>query len=369
MLESTEEYKIILNKALKSVDMAETERQQELFFDGSAQIKELHRDVDTLQHNNTFTVEHEEGGDGAKRQFRKMAKRVVSAALLPAMKQQSLYNSTATRSLYNLTLVSQKLLAQSKRNKDLLDYGMRKIMHSISELEKEVKSLNGLRPTAAGAPEGGRISFSKAGEDLIISDILNSMGIAAKDATYLETGVREGSFGNTRLFNLEGANGVLILPNPNALTAERTHGDVVINKCLASSGGAKSRVYVLSASGVCTQSLEAAREYCEANVELYVDYEAEMECISLNSAVAENFEDAPLLLSLDVEGSRLIDTLDLHERRPLVIALEARAEGALWDKSAHSEAYLSKNAYSKFASTGYCDIFVDERLVAPGGHI
>ena len=354
------EYELILEKARKSVDISHTNRQHDERMDGTELLEELHSNIDTLQHINTFTVEHPEAEDSGKQGMKKMAKRLVSSALQPAMMQQTQYNETATASLYNLTLVTQKLVGQTRKNRDVFEHSIRKIADSLKALDENFCELKGRLKSSEGL--GGRASYSRAGEDMIIYAVLKERGIAAADATYFETGAA-GTGGNTYFFNVNGAHGVVLQPVPEkAAELEALRGgDVVIERCLSEEGYNIAKLYVLN-TGQAAGSLKRARALCEMSSGLFIDYEVETEAVALNDIIEEYFEEPPVLLSLDVEGTSLLDIYDFKTFRPLVVAAGVVPDGAKKGDAGFMEAvraHMAENGYVERAFTGYTLIFED----------
>jgi hypothetical protein len=137
------EYRLVIDKAKKFVNH---DKREELGLPGALAgvqgvQRALHKDVDFLQHSNTFTVEHPHGGSVVGRPFYHLSKRAVSSALKPAMDRQSKYNETATRSLLNLTAVSERLTEQAAYDKGLLGRRFGELSERIGDIEGLLRQL------------------------------------------------------------------------------------------------------------------------------------------------------------------------------------------------------------------------------------
>ncbi len=368
------EYKLIIDKAKKI-----TNRSRDRYSSGYGELaknkgvlERLHKDINVLQHNNTFTVLHPDGSSAPKRQFRKAARKLVSAALLPAMERQSLYNEHTTQSLLNLTIVTQSLYENAFRSKGYtasqlgkLRGGMDELVARLARMEKHMDSS---RRMLDGSREGGSCSYAQAGEDVIIDFILKNGGIEYADVTYLDLGANHArELSNTYYAYLRGAKGVLVEANP-ALIPElklAREGDTVMN-CIAGVAPEQSKtLYVMSGDGLSTTDMENARAMCEANPAIFIEREVTVEVRGINE-IAKSVSGGITILSIDTEGGEceILSALDFEKYRPFVIIVELVEYGTGLmhsTKRADIPELLESLGYEEFAFTGINGIFVDSK--------
>lgn len=367
------EYKIVIDKAKKLV----THKKEETFMDtGSIKssrktLQRLHKDINVLQHNNTFTVEHEEPNGALKRQLRKAAKKVVSSALLPAMNRQSLYNETNSRSLLNLTVLSQNLFEYTFKKElsttaqiNYIKKNVGQIAQSVEQIEQRLSAI-----PAAGMRDvqGGKTTYSKAGEDAVLDCVLKEMGIAYANVSYVDIGVnhfRETS--NTFYAYEQGAKGVLLEANPALVSNLRqSRGRDAIYNCIPAAQSGKKTVYMLNEDGLATMDLEKAKQLCQSNSALFIEKEIEVETRDMNEIVETYLGCAPTILSVNATGmwQSILAAWDFDRYRPTVLVvelpmLESLASALLRQNVA---TWLAAKDYTEYAFTGYSVLHINAK--------
>ncbi len=215
----------------------------------------------------------------------------------------------------------------------------------------------------------GNISFSQFGEDTIMLKMLERYNV--EKITYLDIGANEPiSSSNTYSFYLRGYRGVLVEPNSvlcRKLSDVRPN-DVCLNYGI-SSDNQKEADYYMFGNGdhaMNTFSEEDARAIEKEGFK--IQEVVKMPLKNINDVIAENFSDAPTIISLDVEGldEIILSSLNFHKYQPLLICVETVAYnryGELKKKTSILDLLASKG-YFVYADTHVNTIFCSERLFA-----
>ncbi len=182
------------------------------------------------------------------------------------------------------------------------------------------------RPGVDGFP---RVSFAQQGEDLIIRDMLGWFRITRP--TYLDIGANDPVVNsNTYLFYLRGSRGVLVEPNP-ALVArlqkERPE-DRVLPIGIGPKDDPGADFYMIrGADELNTFSKEQADYLVKVHGPGTIERVVKVPLVNVNAVIAENFDVAPNILSVDTEGLDLeiLRSLDFTRFRPHVICAETLA--------------------------------------------
>jgi FkbM family methyltransferase len=178
--------------------------------------------------------------------------------------------------------------------------------------------------------EGPQSSWSQGGEDLVLEQVFRFIGISRP--TYIDIGAYDPIIGsNTYLFYRKGSRGVLVEPNP--IMADRLSrgrpGDTVLNVGIGVTDQREADFYVVGdRSQINTFSKEQADRYLEEN-ENAIRKVLKIPLVNINKVLAEHFEGAPNLFSIDVEGLDLaiLESLDFTRFRPQVFCVETLVYG------------------------------------------
>jgi FkbM family methyltransferase len=222
--------------------------------------------------------------------------------------------------------------------------------------------------------EGGRWSYAQQGEDLIVGNILDAIGI--DKPSYLDVGAFDPvELSNTYALYKKGCRGVLVEPNPAktrrlnrvrprdrtlnigvGISPERTTGDYYMI------GGP-------SLGSLNTFSKKEAEQVGAASGGVhYLEKVIQLPLENINTIMQQQFGGAPNFLSVDTEGFDLdiLRSLNFGRYRPDVICVET-LEVASDVVNVDILSLLDSMRYSVRGATFVNTIFVDDRhLSAPG---
>lgn len=208
-----------------------------------------------------------------------------------------------------------------------------------------------------------RNTFSQAGEDAIINNLLYQAGIL--QPSYLELGVCHPWDGNnTYKFYLRGASGVLVEADASQISfiKESRPRDKVLNVGVSFTGETEADFYIFNEKSVSTFSKAEAQLRQKNGNEIIKTVKVPLR--SINEILQENFNKYPDILSIDIEGLDLevLSQLD-YERFPIPIIC---AETCMYSlnhvktKDKSIEILLSAKGYFLYADTYLNGIFVHE---------
>ncbi len=209
-----------------------------------------------------------------------------------------------------------------------------------------------------------KVSYAQCGEDLIISGLFGSLGIALP--SYLDLGAHHPTYlSNTYYFSLRGGKGVCVEPDPVLFRAfQKKRGrDTCLNVGVGARTLADAEFFLMSASTLNTFSAEEARRL-EADTLHRVVRTAHIPIVSVNEIVAQHFPVSPDFVSLDIEGMdmEILRAFDFGRWRPAVFCVETlvfseRRAGA--SKVGEVAAFMESQGYFVYADTYINTIFVD----------
>lgn len=209
----------------------------------------------------------------------------------------------------------------------------------------------------------GRRSFAQQGEDLILYNLL-CHDLQIQSPSYLDVGAGDPVLSNnTYALYLTGCRGVLVEPNPTLvrkLKAVRP-GDIVIGCGVGLGDATDADYYVIRGRWpLNTFSPEAVAEYRKQSASDPVERILRMPLIPINRLMADHFQGAPDLLSIDIEGLDLavLRTLDYRAHRPAAICAETKKPGMSHDSTSVA-GFLRTKGYVACAGSLYNTIFVD----------
>jgi len=208
-----------------------------------------------------------------------------------------------------------------------------------------------------------KISYSQCGEDLIVRQLLDQLGIG--EVTYLDIGAHHPSYlSNTYLFYVKGSRGVCVEPAP-ALFKEfkiKRPQDTSLNCGIGIAHGF-AEFYLMSTSSLNTFSKVEAERY-QANGNQSILGILNIELRTINEIIEENFKKCPHFVSMDVEGLDfvILQNFDFSKFRPQVFCLETltytddKSERKLMEISD----FMHGQDYMTYADTYINTIFVDK---------
>lgn len=176
-----------------------------------------------------------------------------------------------------------------------------------------------------------RRSYSQSGEDIIISDLFNRLGI--QHPTYLDIGANDPvSLNNTYRLYARGSKGVCIEPNP-VLYKKLKHKrrkDVCINAGIAFDETKEADFYLFTgkAHGLSTFSKKEAEFWEHTGNEEIGQHKphaaVKTPLLDINEVMTKYFSPHPNLVSIDVEGLdlQIAKTINFEKFRPEVFCAE-----------------------------------------------
>lgn len=216
---------------------------------------------------------------------------------------------------------------------------------------------------AVAGYHGARVSFAQYGEDIIISNILQNIGVV--NPTYLDIGAHHPTqLSNTYLMYSQGCRGVCVEPDPSlyALLNGSRPRDVCINAGVGTTTVSEADFYIITAKTLSTFSKREAERYEKLGTHK-IQRVIKMPLVQVNDVIKDHFSSFPNLVSLDVEGLDLeiIRTFDFSSVRPEVFCIETieYAESGISEKINDIIDIMTSHGYLAFADTFVNTIFVD----------
>ena len=209
----------------------------------------------------------------------------------------------------------------------------------------------------------GRRSFAQQGEDLILYNLLHHE-LKLETPTYLDIGAGDPVLSNnTYALYCTGSRGVLVEPNPVLVEKLKTvrPGDVVVAAGIGLKATTEADYYVIRGRWpLNTFSREDVAELRRQSTEDPVEKVIKLPLIQINRLIADHFQHAPDLLSVDIEGMDLavLRSLDYRAHRPAAICAETKKPWMSHDNTPIAR-LLRPKGYVACAGSLYNTIFVD----------
>ncbi len=214
--------------------------------------------------------------------------------------------------------------------------------------------------------ERGFVSYAQSGEDIIVAQLLNQLGVAM--TSYMDIGANDPILlSNAYYFYRKGCRGVCIEPNPRLF--RRLHRIRRRDKCLlagVSDGtAAEARFYRMSAHTLGTFSREEAAGYERLGYSLVE--EIPIPILTPTAVIEQYFSECPVFVSLDAEGVDLaiLRAWDFTRYRPAVFCIETSdiaADRKSIVKDQNILRLMQEAGYMLYADTFINSIFVDLKL-------
>lgn len=219
-----------------------------------------------------------------------------------------------------------------------------------------------LRQLQRNSSENAKSSYAQCGEDLVLQYLFMTLGIDR--VLYLDVGAHHPSYlSNTYLFYQNGGRGVCVEPDP-ALHKEflgKRPRDTHLN-CGVGIATGEADFFIMSTSTLNTFSRKEAERY-QSYGKQRILRTIRMELKTINEIISQNFEKAPNLVSLDVEGLdfAIMQNFDFSSHRPQVFCLETLTytENKSERKLTEIIDLMHANGYMTYADTYINTIFVD----------
>lgn len=209
-----------------------------------------------------------------------------------------------------------------------------------------------------------RSSYSQRGEDLIVQDILNTLGISKP--TYLDIGANDPIiFSNTYLLYINGSCGVCVEPNPELAQkiATKRPNDICLNVGVTVGENSMDSFYLFDNNSLSTFSFEQA-SFLQQNTQFKLINKVTVNVVDINFIIQKYFFNSKLnFLSLDCEGLdfQIIENLNLELACPEVICVETvscSGEKFAAYKRLNLIKLMEEREYVAFADTFINTIFI-----------
>jgi FkbM family methyltransferase len=207
-------------------------------------------------------------------------------------------------------------------------------------------------------------TYSQCGEDKILSFLFRSHG--KSKISYLDIGTNHPLMSNnTYTFYRQGSSGVCIEPNPHLceLIKKKRPRDTCFNIGLGTEE-TTADFYLMSAHTLSTFSKEDALSL-DAEGKYKIKEILKIPVRTINSLLAENFEEPVDLVSIDVEGwnKKIVESIDFSQHRPFCFCVETVEFSESHPRKLYSiSEVFNRNDYSVYADTFLNTVFVDKRL-------
>lgn len=293
-----------------------------------------------------------------------------------------------------INLLEKKMqeMAESTNNHDRVD-GLEKWMESISqqikndelwlsntnkhidEHEKWIsttnKRIDACNEMLSITPELGFQSFSQAGEDTIIMHILSKINNQIQTINYLDIGCNHyKNFNNTYRFYQKGLSGVLVEANPLLIDEIKKYRprDIILNNGIGIEANQELDFYVINGGGLSSFNKNSVDKAIKNDPDAYIERIEKIKIITLNTIIEKYFNEAPTIVSIDIEGDEysVLESLDEKKFRPLVFIVETieyRKTLTLGTKRKDIINLMENKGYLEFAFTGVNSIFIDKYKV------
>lgn len=219
-----------------------------------------------------------------------------------------------------------------------------------------------------------KISFSQAGEDVIMNFVFQAMGIGAP--TYIDIGAFEPyKYSNTALFYLQGSRGVTVEPNPANIGKfiEMRPEDTNLNIGISNVTG-EVDYYIFDAPTLNTCSKKEAAIFQEQGNHKILNV-TKVKVDTLQNVIQDHCGGIfPDLLSLDAEGvdEIVLQAIDYEKNCPKVVCVETisfsdtinLSENGGDVKNKEVIDFLLSKGYVLYADTYINSIFVKKKCFA-----
>ncbi|MDR2649364.1 MAG: FkbM family methyltransferase [Clostridiales bacterium] len=212
-------------------------------------------------------------------------------------------------------------------------------------------------------------TYAQAGEDSILAYVAAVLGIPFGECNYIDIGAnRPKEMSNTFFFYSHGARGILVEADPRLIPGLRFYRseDVILNRCIASSSGKKKQFNLLNIEGISTAG--DIENLIKENEAVKLVERIEVETISFNEIVETYMPEAPVLLTIDVEGMdfKVLQSINWTSYRPLILIVETipySMDLLVESKEFEIIEYMNNQGYCEYAFTGINSIFLDKNRV------
>lgn len=211
------------------------------------------------------------------------------------------------------------------------------------------------------------IAYSQCGEDLIVSWIINNLGIT--DITYLDIGANHPiRLNNTYYFYKKGYSGVLVEPEPSMYSKLKQFRprDISLNVGVAFDKQKEASLFVNKFNVFSSFSEDFVKDFKKDTTEDLIEKVIRVQLININDIFFKYFVKAPTFVSIDVEGVDLdvLKTINFDKYRPTVFCIETITQGprSKQKKIKSIFSFMKSKGYIVLADTFLNTIFVDSKV-------
>ena len=215
-------------------------------------------------------------------------------------------------------------------------------------------------------------STAQSGEDMISEYVTRVLGKKMGNMTYLDLGANHAKlYSNTYHFYQKGVRGVLVEANPALIGELKFYrsGDIILNRCIATTSGETVDFYVLKGDGLSTPDKGGADAAIAENPMLKIDKVVPVKTITVEEIIDTYFDKAPTIINLDIEGEEMniLNSIDFTKHRPLIMIIETipyRKHLVVGLKNQEIIDFMIRKNYIEYAFTGINSIFLDKEQIA-----
>lgn len=207
-------------------------------------------------------------------------------------------------------------------------------------------------------------SYAQCGEDLIMDFLLENRFHITRPS-YLDIGAHDPVYlSNTYFFYKKGSRGVLVEPDPFLLKKLKTKRprDTCLDVGVGTAVEVACDFYIMDCRTLNTFSKNDAERY-QAKDGHNIEKIISVPMLSVNKIIEENFNSAPNIISLDVEGLdvEILKTFDFNRFRPDIFCVETLTytRDFTGKKISETTAIMSDNEYFVYADTFINTIYVN----------
>lgn len=219
----------------------------------------------------------------------------------------------------------------------------------ISKLQRIIYQSNSLK-----------LSFSQAGEDLIVSFIFNIL-IKQKEVVYMDIGAHHPTYmSNTYLLYLNGNHGICIEPDPSLYKniKQKRERDICLNVGIGVNESEKVPFYISKHKELSTFSSTQAENISDYSK---IDEIINVDVVTINHTIEKYLNDkSPDFISIDIEGLdyEVLKSFNFSKYRPAVFCIET-IDNATLKKDENILKIMAENNYLVYADTFINTIFID----------
>lgn len=310
---------------------------------------------------------------GIKEQVFRFIKRVIRKStrfMLKPYADQMLKFQECICELEGMYLEKIREMEQGLKNHEEAIYNVTNAFNDNAHLTMQLSDSNAqIRQYLFGGEDSAFRAYSQAGEDVIVSFILRTLGEEKKGYSYLDIGCNKyKELNNTYHFYEKGMRGVLIDANPRFIQEIKEHRpeDTVLNIGIGEEKKEALRFYIVNGDGLSSFNKAVIKEAQKETPWLKIDQEIEVPVMTVNEVIDKYFQGVPTIVSLDIEGDELaiLKSINMEKYRPMIYIVETieyRERIDLNNKRMDIIEFMKTQNYREYAFTGVNSIFLDER--------